>query len=170
MVTHLPACLVLFRSYALDTKLHLLCSWIWFMRFEFCSQALSPEVRGWKGSGSFQYVLRISQKQPQICIRLWMTGWHMQCRQAALTSLILILLIWDLLGRPKHLFMDTKDNDSWLKFLAWEVFYVETSPFPFSKTKFLAKISFYCRHFPKPAGFFWYNLSVSLLNLFKLLS
>ena len=169
MVTHLPACLVLFRSYALGTKLHLLFYWIWFMRFDFCSQALSPEVREWKGSGSFQYMLRISQKQSQICIRLWLLD-GICTADKALTSLITILLIWDLLGRPKHLFMDTKDNDSWHKFLAWGVFYVETSPFPFSKTKFLAKISFYCWHFPKSSGFFWCNLSISLLNLLKLLS
>lgn len=45
------------------------------MGSDFVPQALSPEVQEWKGFGSFQYVLRISQKQPQICIRLadcWM--------------------------------------------------------------------------------------------------
>lgn len=71
--------------------------------------------------------LRVSQERPRIprpagC-------WMAHTPQTAPASPILVSLVWHALRRPKHLFMDTEDNDSWLKFLAWEGFYVETSIF-----------------------------------------
>lgn len=108
---------------------------------------------------------RILGKQPQSCVRL--LGCPRHCRQMALTFPILLFLIWDLLGRPKHLFMDTKDNDSWLKFLASEVSYVETRLFFFFKTKIFSQIFSLLLAFGKTIGSFQNNLSIFLLNLPK---
>lgn len=100
--------------------------------------------------GSSLTTARIPGKQPQIRVRP--SGWPRHFRQTSLVFLTRLFLIWDLLGRPKHLFMDTKDNDSWLKFLATEVFYVETMLFSFSKTKFLARIFLYFWHLERQLG------------------
>lgn len=106
--------------------------------FDFSSQALSPVLPAsslWKPS-TRQGFHGASPKSVSASLA---AGWHMHCRQTALTFPILILLVWDLLGRPKHLFMDTKDNDSWLKFLARKVFYDETSLFSFFKNKIFSQ-------------------------------
>lgn len=82
------------------------------------------------------------------------SGWPGHCTQTALAfSILLFLISWDLLGRPKHLFMDTKDNDSWLKFLASEVFYVEARLFFFFKNKFFSQnFSLLSLHLERPLG------------------